>query len=320
MEKRLFFAACCEELWMSNYTWGPTDGLPLGEIDLDYRRYRLANRQAEEAMAASLRRHGQLSPVVVCETEGRLLLLDGFKRHAAAGQVKGMHTLWSRRLQVDAATAKAAIYTLNAVARQVQALEEAWIVHALVRGDGLSQPAVAELLGRHKSWVCRRLALLEKLAPEAREDLGLGLISPTMARQLTRLPAGNQAETVAAARRESLTGGELRGVVELLLASGTREKRQYVLEKPRQALREVEGHLSRSWDPRMSAAGNHISRRLARLLELLGSLQAWLRYNGRGTLELRDRQPLRPGFERLLSESRGVAELTVDFLEELHLP
>jgi hypothetical protein len=40
----------------------------------------------------------------------------------------------------------------------------------------------------------------------------------------------------------------------------------------------------------------------------------------RGTLELRDRQPLRPGFERLLSESRGVAELTVDFLEELHLP
>jgi hypothetical protein len=134
------------------------------------------------------------------------------------------------------------------------------------------------------------------------------------------LPAGNHAETLAAARRESLTGGELRGVVELLLASGTREKRQYVLEKPRQALREVEGHLSRSWDPRMSAAGNHISRRLARLLELLGSLQAWLRYSGRGTLELRDRQPLRPGFERLLSESRGVAELTVDFLEELHLP
>jgi hypothetical protein len=70
----------------------------------------------------------------------------------------------------------------------------------------------------------------------------------------------------------------------------------------------------------MSAAGNRISRQLARLLDLLGSVQSWLRYSGRGTLELRDREPLRPGFERLLTESFGVAELTEDFLRELHLP
>jgi KorB domain len=50
-------------------------------------------------------------------------------------------------------------------------LEEAWIVQSLIRDDGLSQVEVAELLGRHKSWVCRRLALLEKLYTEVREDL-----------------------------------------------------------------------------------------------------------------------------------------------------
>jgi hypothetical protein len=33
----------------------------------------------------------------------------------------------------------------------------------LVREDGLSRFEVAALLGRHKSWVCRRLALLAKL-------------------------------------------------------------------------------------------------------------------------------------------------------------
>lgn len=64
--------------------------------------------------------------------------------------------------------------------------EMQWL--SLVRQDGLSQPAVASLLGRHKSWVCRRLALLEKLTESAREDLGLGLVSPTVARQLTRFP------------------------------------------------------------------------------------------------------------------------------------
>ena len=83
------------------------------------------------------------------------------------------------------------------------------VEHALVREDGLSQVQVAELLERHKSWVCRRLALLERLSDECREDLRLGLLSPTMARQLTRLPAGNQAEVVAAARREHLTAAEI---------------------------------------------------------------------------------------------------------------
>lgn len=305
---------------MARYQWGATESLALEEIDLGFRRYRLRPKEAEEAMLRSLRRYGQLSPVVVCDVEGRWMLLDGFKRHAAARQAPGMHTLWTRRLEADASTAKAAIYTLNALSRPVQALEEAWIVHALVREDGLSQPAAAELLGRHKSWVCRRLALLEKLTPEAREDLGLGLVSPTAARQLTRLPAGNQVDVLATARRENLTAEELRGVVDLLLIAGTQEKQRFILDKPRQALRENQALPARSWDPRMSPAGNHISRRLAKLLELLGGMQSWLRYGGRGVLELRDREPLRPGFQRLLEETRGVAELTEDFLRELHLP
>jgi hypothetical protein len=45
-------------------------------------------------------------------------------------------------------------------------LEEAWIIHALVQDDGMSQVEVAKLLGRHKSWVCRRLALIERLGSQ----------------------------------------------------------------------------------------------------------------------------------------------------------
>ena len=40
----------------------------------------------------------------------------------------------------------------------------------------MTQVEVAELLGWHKSWVCRRLALVEKLTLKAREDLRLGLL------------------------------------------------------------------------------------------------------------------------------------------------
>ena len=80
---------------MATYHWGATECLALEEIDLAFRRYRLQPKEAHEAMAGSLRRHGQLSPVVVCQVEGRLMLLDGFKRHAAArvlgGSVDGTH-------------------------------------------------------------------------------------------------------------------------------------------------------------------------------------------------------------------------------------
>ena len=45
-----------------------------------------------------------------------------------------------------------------------------------MREDGLSQVEVAELLGRHKSWVCRRLALIERLGSKARDELRVGLL------------------------------------------------------------------------------------------------------------------------------------------------
>jgi hypothetical protein len=47
---------------------------------------------------------------------------------------------------------------------------QAYRKDTLIREDGLSQAEVAELLGHHKSWVCRRLALLERLCPTSRMD------------------------------------------------------------------------------------------------------------------------------------------------------
>ena len=93
-------------------------------------------------------------------------------------------SLSARLLDADERVAKAAIYGLNHVSRQTHELEEAWIVQALVREDGLSQVEAAELLGRHKSWVCRRLALLEKLSAEVRSDLEVGVLPPSLARHI----------------------------------------------------------------------------------------------------------------------------------------
>ena len=105
----------------------------------------------------------------------------------------------------------------------------------------MSQVEVAELLGRHKSWVCRRLALIERLGPKARDDLRVGLLSPTAARQIVRLPQGNQAEVLDAVRREALSGAELAGVVDLWLGCAERSQQQYILAHPREALSQAKG-------------------------------------------------------------------------------
>ncbi|MGE3806622.1 MAG: ParB/RepB/Spo0J family partition protein, partial [Gemmataceae bacterium] len=74
--------------------------LPVEALGERYRRYRLADPAAEEAMARSLRRYGQLSPVVVCLRDEKPELIDGFKRRAAA-PLAGMRTLSARVVQID---------------------------------------------------------------------------------------------------------------------------------------------------------------------------------------------------------------------------
>jgi ParB-like chromosome segregation protein Spo0J len=125
------------------------------EIGEHYGRYRLHVPEAERAMARSLERYGQLSPVVVCRRLERYELIDGFKRLSAARALPQMQHLSARLMEADERTAKAAIYGLNRAGGRTRELEEAWIIQALVREDGLSQVEVAELLGRHKSAVWR---------------------------------------------------------------------------------------------------------------------------------------------------------------------
>lgn len=288
---------------------GMTRPMPPEGLGQRYRHYRLADLEAEDAMAGSLRRWGQLSPVVACLREDRLELLDGFKRWSAARQIAGM-TLSVRVLEVDEPTAKAAILGLNREQRPVRELEEAWVVQGLVRDDGMTQVEAAHLLGRHKSWVCRRLALLEKLSVSVKEDLRLGLVGPALARQLTRLPAGNQQAVLTLTRREALTAQEVSGVVELLQGAGE-EQAAFILAKPREALAQAHGLPTALRDPRLSRAGNWLAQHLTRALENLTRLEHWLRTPNERELKARDREILRPLLLRVGNEANQVAELAL---------
>jgi ParB/RepB/Spo0J family partition protein len=291
--------------------------VPTSSLGERYRRYRLADPQAEQVMTGSLRRWGQLGPVVVCLRGEQLEVVDGFKRLVAAREL-GWTSLQVRRLQAeDERTVKAALYGLNQVGRHLQELEEAWLVQALVREDGLTQSEAAELLGRHKSWACRRLALLEKLSDEVRGELEVGVLSPSLARQLLRLPAGNQAEVLAATRREALTVLEVQRLVDLFLASANPAQQVCLLGQPREALQRAQTQPLWQNDPRLSRAGNQAARQLSRLLEELACWIGWLRSRGLLRLQGSDGPLLAPLLLRLVQEAHCAQEETEACLREL---
>ena len=294
--------------------------LDLTHFDLRWERYRLVQPKAEQLMLRSLSKYGQVAPVVCCQLEGSLVLVDGFKRLRAARSLKGLSLLLARCIEFDEQGAKAAIFNLNQITSRPNELEESWIIYALVHEDGLSQVEVAQMLSRHKSWVNRRLALLERLVDEAREALRLGLLTPTQARHLTQLPRGNQIAAMRCASEHALSSRELSETVQLLRASSTAEQTNYVLVKPREAIRQAQDHYVHQWDPRLSTAGNRVAKRLGFLLDGISRMNTWLRLTGRRDLQACDRAPLLESFRQLQRDAAQLGEHTSDFIKELQLP
>lgn len=176
---------------------------------------RLCDGDAATAMRRSLQTHGQLSALVLFPLASRLEVLDGFKRVRAA-RALGWTTMVAHVVDVGPVDAKLRLRELHD-GRALTELEEAWLVRSLYREDHLTQPAIARLLGRHKSWVLRRLMLVESLEPSVQNDVRLGLIAPRAAVALSRLPRGNQEGAGVVVARRGLTVRQTELLVEELL-------------------------------------------------------------------------------------------------------
>jgi ParB/RepB/Spo0J family partition protein len=178
-------------------------------------------------MAGSLKRHGQLTAVLCCEQAGRLEVADGFKRVAAA-RTLGWERLGVQVRETDGAGAKLLVWQSNR-GTGLSDVEQAWVIRSLHRTEGLKQSQIACLVGHDKSWVCRRLMLAEGLASEVEAWLRLGLLSTSAARELLRLPRGNQAEAAQSVIKRGLTSRQAARLVDDLAGASNGEERSGVL-------------------------------------------------------------------------------------------
>ena len=167
--------------------------LAIVEIGERYGAFRIITPRADSAMVKSIRKYGQISPVVCVRGEGRYELIDGFKRLRACRSLN-KEKVRVKVIELSGRVCKAAIIQLNQWGRSINEIEEALVLQSLHREDGLTQIEIAALLGRDKSWVSRRIALIERLSEDVQEDIRLGLISVITGRELTKLPRGNQRE------------------------------------------------------------------------------------------------------------------------------
>lgn len=190
---------------------------------------RLCEPEAVVAMSASLGRYGQLNALVVFDAGRGIEVVDGFKRLRAARNL-GWVKLEVRFCDADGTCAKLQIAALH-TGRGLTELEEGWLVRSLYRDDRLTQSAIAERLGRHKSWVCRRLMLVEGLDAEVQAAVRLGLLQPRAAVLLTALPRGNQPAAMRVVTGRALTVRQTELLVTQLGACDNAEARSVLLDQ-----------------------------------------------------------------------------------------
>jgi ParB-like chromosome segregation protein Spo0J len=204
-----------------------SDQVALSDLGDSLCSLRLCSEAAGRAMQRSLAERGQLTPVLCYRAPASLELFDGFKRLRAA-RALGWPSLRVELIATDAAEAKLSLWQVNEGAG-LSEIEEAWLLRALHRDDGLPQYEIARRLGRNKSWVSRRLMLAECLSDELEAQVRLGLVSATAARELGRLPRGNQDEAARAVLHRGLTTRQTAKLVESLLAVNDEEARRRLL-------------------------------------------------------------------------------------------
>src|SRR6266545_568026 len=175
---------------------------PVESLGTALERVRCRRPVLIERMMGSLSAHGQLAPLVAVERKGTLEVLDGLKRLAAAKRMV-WPTLMVSATELDEAGQWAAMLALNRSFQSMTELEEALVLRELVQ-TGLTQVQMAELVQRHKTWVSRRIGLVERLHPELVEAMKVGMLAPGVARRLLSLPPGNQLQIAAATRSAGL--------------------------------------------------------------------------------------------------------------------
>jgi ParB/RepB/Spo0J family partition protein len=147
--------------------------IPVDRIDSNPQQPRLAFDEATlEELAASIREHGVLQPILVRpRPEGRYELIAGERRWRAS-KIAGLSTVPALVEDIDDDTALEISIIENLQREDISPLDEAAMYDRMIRDHGYSIRRLAEKLGKDKGYLENRLRLADAPA-EIRELVSL---------------------------------------------------------------------------------------------------------------------------------------------------
>jgi ParB family chromosome partitioning protein len=147
--------------------------VPVERIDSNPQQPRLAfNQETLDELAASIREHGVLQPILVRPTgENRYQLVAGERRWRASKQA-GLETIPALIEDIDDDTALEISIIENLQREDISPLDEAAMYDRMVREHGYSIRKLADKLGKDKGYLENRLRLADA-PPEIRELVSL---------------------------------------------------------------------------------------------------------------------------------------------------
>jgi ParB/RepB/Spo0J family partition protein len=204
----------------------------LHQLELRYEALRKRAPLAERVLLGSLAEHGQQLPIVVVREQARFVVIDGYKRVRALKRL-ARDTVRASDWQMPEMEALLLERQLRCAAED--ALDQAWLLAELQERFGLSLEELARRFERSKSWVSRRLGLIEVLPKRIHEQVRAGSLAAHAAmKYLLPLARAN----AAAAERLAITIAPLKltsrqvGALYAGWQSGTPDTRELILERP----------------------------------------------------------------------------------------
>jgi ParB family chromosome partitioning protein len=156
--------------------------LEFHQLDLRFEHLRVRRPERERRLLASLAATGQQVPIVVVavrDKPDRYLVIDGYKRVSALRRL-GRDTVRATVWPMDEAEALLLGQSLRASEGET-ALEQGWLLAELEQRFGYSLDELARRFDRSRSWVSRRLALVELLPDPVQQKVREGKIAPHVA-------------------------------------------------------------------------------------------------------------------------------------------
>ena len=189
--------------------------IPITLIDISQSQPRKAFDQAGlEQLADSIREVGVLQPILVVESAGRYRIVAGERRFRAA-RLAGLTFVPCMQKNFAPQEAMLAALIENLQREDLNPIEEANAIHALMEQGGLTQQDAAQRLGKSRPAVANVLRLLS--LPQAVQDMvSQGSLSEGHARVLAGLKSPAQQEALA--RRAVLEGLSVRTLEKLCQA------------------------------------------------------------------------------------------------------